>query len=116
MNTVSSVFLLSDGQDGAALPLFRNTLADVSTGIYSLHSFGFGDDHDPALMTELAKMKQGNFYYIQEVHKIDNAFVNALGALFSIAIEHVTIRLTLVAQGKFEGITISKVYGDLWRK
>lgn len=116
MNTISSIFLLSDGQDSAALPLFKNTLSDATPGIYSLHSFGFGDDHDPHLMTEMAKIKQGNFYYIQQLNKIDEAFVNALGALISIAIENITIRLSLVAEGKFLGIQVSKVYGDLWKQ
>lgn len=88
---------------------------DASTGIYSLHSFGFGDDHDPNLMTEIAKIKQGNFYYIPELDKIDRAFVNALGALFSIAAEKVTVRLSLVVSGKFSSIHISKMYGDLWK-
>jgi len=31
---------------------------------FSIYSFGFGDDHDPKLMTNICKLKDGNFYFI----------------------------------------------------
>ena len=30
----------------------------------TVHSFGFGSDHDPVLMEAIAKQKDGNFYYV----------------------------------------------------
>ena len=30
----------------------------------TIHSFGFGDDHDPVLMDDIAKLNDGNFYYV----------------------------------------------------
>jgi hypothetical protein len=35
-------------------------------------------------MSEIAGIKDGNFYFIQDLKKIDEFFINALGALFSV--------------------------------
>jgi Mg-chelatase subunit ChlD len=70
VNSVSSVFLLSDGEDGT-LEECRNLLSKKSSGVYTLHSFGFGKDHDSNLLTELASQKDGNFYYIPKIEKVD---------------------------------------------
>ena len=32
---------------------------------YTIHTFGFGKDHDSKLMTDIARLKNGNFYYIE---------------------------------------------------
>ncbi len=48
LNNVTSVFLLSDGQDKGAEAKFAETLKkeENNIGIFSIHSFGFGKDHD----------------------------------------------------------------------
>jgi Mg-chelatase subunit ChlD len=49
INKVTSIFLLSDGQDKGAEQTFKNSLAaekNKELGVFSLHSFGFGSDHD----------------------------------------------------------------------
>lgn len=50
----------------------------------TIHSFGFGKDHDPELMNEIASMKDGNFYFIEDLTKLDECFIDALAALFSV--------------------------------
>lgn len=48
-NKVTSVFLLSDGQDKGAEESLRQALArpeNSELGVFSIHSFGFGTDHD----------------------------------------------------------------------
>lgn len=48
-NKVTSVFLLSDGQDGGAENQVKMALASEENkdlGVFSIHSFGFGNDHD----------------------------------------------------------------------
>lgn len=52
---------------------------------FTIHSFGFGADHDPELMVEIAKLNDGNFYYIEKLNKVDEMFMDALGGLFSVA-------------------------------
>ena len=49
MNTVTSVFLLSDGQDGGAAERFQQQLyqpENKELGAFTINSFGFGNDHD----------------------------------------------------------------------
>jgi hypothetical protein len=56
---VTSIFLLSDGleenaQDGIAKSLFHSELFDdLDNSNFSIHTFGFGKDHDPNLMTDI---------------------------------------------------------------
>jgi Mg-chelatase subunit ChlD len=48
-NKVTSVFLLSDGQDKGAENQLKAALSSEENkdlGVFSIHSFGFGTDHD----------------------------------------------------------------------
>ncbi len=48
-NSVTSIFLLSDGQDGGAAHQFAESLKrpeNKDLGVFTIHSFGFGIDHD----------------------------------------------------------------------
>jgi hypothetical protein len=86
---VSSIFLLSDGKDKT----MANCIKLLKDGHYSVHTFGFGTDFDQQFLTEVARVKGGNFYPIIQLDTIDEAFVNALGALFSVVAETVKIRI-----------------------
>jgi hypothetical protein len=57
----------------------------------------------------------GNFYFIEHVEKVDESFVDALGALFSSIASEVNICLT-VKEDKlpFTTHSIHKTYGDMW--
>jgi hypothetical protein len=46
---------------------------------FTIHSFGFGKDHDPKLMNEISKLRDGNFYFIEKLDLVDECFVDALG-------------------------------------
>ena len=46
---------------------------------YTIHSFGYGKYHDENLMMDIAKMGNGNFYYIEQLNTVDEAFANVLG-------------------------------------
>jgi len=86
-NTVTSVFLLSDGQDKGADAKINHALsvkANQELGAFSIHSFGFGTDHDEDLMTNIANTKDGAFYFIKELNTLDEAFCNALGGIISL--------------------------------
>lgn len=67
-NPVSSVFLLSDGLDNGAQQKVASSL--IGCGLqdsFTIHSFGFGSDHDPVLMNEIAKIKDGSFYFVEKI-------------------------------------------------
>lgn len=54
------------------------------TDPFTINTFGFGSDHDPLLMTEIAKLKDGNFDFIENLKEIEKMFVNILAGLFSV--------------------------------
>ena len=86
-NKATSVFLLSDGQDGSAEQAVKNALeqeTNKNLGVFSIHSFGFGTDHDESLMNKIACLRDGSFYFIKELSTLDEAFCNALGGIISL--------------------------------
>lgn len=46
---------------------------------FSLATFGFGNDHDPILMNKIANQKEGSFYFIEDLKKVDECFADSLG-------------------------------------
>src|SRR3990167_3411578 len=46
---------------------------------YTLHSFGYGDDHDAKLMQSMSERKGGNYYFVQDIKRVDECFVDCLG-------------------------------------
>lgn len=74
INKATSVFLLSDGQDKGAEHQLKEALAreeNKDIGVFSIHSFGFGMDHDEELMNKICLLKDGSFYFIKELSTLD---------------------------------------------
>ena len=113
-NPITSIFLLSDGQDDGAQYKVEESLVElgVSEGV-SINCFGFGADHDPELMADIADLRDGNFYFIEELETIDKTFVDCLGGLLSSIAQNVTLRIK-----SEEGMRISQAYGhpNMWKK
>lgn len=40
-----------------------------------IHSFGYGADHDAYVMNQIAKYREGNFYYIDNINKVFRKFI-----------------------------------------
>lgn len=76
-------------------------------------SFGFGRDHDADLMDKIASVKDGNFYFIERLETIDEAFVSALGGMLSVVGQNLEIAVENPDPEKF---SIYKTYGDAWRE
>lgn len=55
-NPVTCLFLLSDGQDGSAIEKMKTLGCDLSQE-FAIHTFGYGEDHDPKVMDEIANLK-----------------------------------------------------------
>lgn len=90
-NSVSSIFLLSDGQDGSAIHdgWTKRNLDKKLT----IHSFGYGQDHDPQLMAKIADIGDGNFYFIDKYETVDEAFVDCLGSLISTVAKDLELKI-----------------------
>ncbi|KAI4995477.1 hypothetical protein ZWY2020_035380 [Hordeum vulgare] len=116
-NAVSSVVLLSDGQDTYTMmrrrgpsgvhagnyeelvpPSFARTGAD---GDWSapIHTFGFGNDHDAAAMHVIAEATGGTFSFIENEAVIQDAFAQCIGGLLSVVVQEARIAVSCVHPG-----------------
>ncbi|KAL6903471.1 hypothetical protein ACP4OV_004284 [Aristida adscensionis] len=126
-NAVSSVILLSDGQDNYTVSLRRGsdpnyealvppsfTRAGAGAGggwSAPVHTFGFGNDHDAAAMHVVAEATGGTFSYIEDEAAIQDAFAQCIGGLLSVVVQearvrvacgHPGVRIRSVKSGRYE--------------
>jgi hypothetical protein len=125
---VSSVVLLSDGQDNytpmrqafgrgppnyAALipPYFARTDTAAGDRTAPIHTFGFGSDHDAAAMHVVAEASGGTFSFIENEAVIQDAFAQCVGGLLSVVVQearvevacvHPSVRVCSVKSGLYE--------------
>merc|ERR1740117_1423418 len=76
-NKVSSILLLTDGQDSSTRGQLPALLARAQQANCSVYAFGFGRDHDAALLSELAEQAQTPFTFVEDTDKIKEAFAGA---------------------------------------
>lgn len=69
---------LRRGNDGLAVPI---------------HTFGFGSDHDPALMNTIAEATRGTFSFIESVETIQDAFAQCIGGLLSVVVQELQVKV-----------------------
>jgi len=92
-NKVSAILLLTDGKDGSTrgrLPELLRRAAEANCAVYA---FGFGRDHDAALLSEIAEQAQTPFTFVEDTDKIREAFAGAVGGLTSIVAQKVELTL-----------------------
>lgn len=119
MNPVTSIFLLSDGLDSGAQRKVRASLANYSlSDDITINTFGFGNDHDPQLMNDIADLRDGNFYFVERLDTVDEAFVDCLGGLLSSIGQNVTIKISPEISNVLKDVEIIKAYGEaaMWSK
>ena len=118
-NSVCSMFLLSDGQHNQG-PISNELLFNgdfsITKAEYTLHSFGYGDDHDAKLMQGMSERKGGNYYYVNDISKVDECFVDCLGMITTTLATKAKLRLKLVPTPYYPEIRILKTYGSYWTK
>jgi len=59
----------------------------------ALYAFGFGSDHDAALLSDIAEQAQTPFTFVEETEKIREAFAGAVGGLTSIVAQRIELSL-----------------------
>ncbi|KAL6659910.1 hypothetical protein ACP70R_002032 [Stipagrostis hirtigluma subsp. patula] len=125
-NAVSSVILLSDGQDNcnnmhrrarSGGPTFEALVPAslVPTGAGDrpapIHTFGFGNDHDAAAMHVIAEVTGGTFSFVENEAVIQDAFAQCIGGLLTVVVQdarigiacgHPGVRIVSVKSGHYE--------------
>ncbi|XP_047338049.1 E3 ubiquitin-protein ligase WAV3-like [Impatiens glandulifera] len=107
-NPVASIIFLSDGCDTYTVNNQRsnnNMAAGYDQLIPSsirpgenrpsvpIHTFGFGSDHDPALMNTVAEATRGTFSFVESVDTIQDAFAQCIGGLLSVVVQELQVKV-----------------------
>ncbi|RWW38943.1 hypothetical protein BHE74_00055785 [Ensete ventricosum] len=111
-NPVCSILLLSDGQDtytfsssgsGArrSQPDFKVLVPSSihSSTAVSVHSFGFGADHDSAAMHAIAEISGGTFSFIESEGVLQDAFAQCIGGILSVVVQEMRLGVECVHPG-----------------
>ena len=108
---VKSLMLLSDGNDNDYNDVeIAEGLKKLTKGFnlsFTLHTFGYGEDYDPKIMSRLASLRDGSFYMIEQLDKVQDCFVNALGGCMSVMYSELKLKVKTLK----EDMKIKKVFG-----
>ncbi|XP_076957605.1 E3 ubiquitin-protein ligase WAV3-like [Bidens hawaiensis] len=109
-NPVSSMILLSDGQDTytSISPRKTGSKTDYQTLLPSsmqckkdetcipIHTFGFGMDHDASAMHSISEHSGGMFSFIEAENVMQDAFAQCIGGLLSVVVQELRVEVECV--------------------
>lgn len=93
-NKVSAILLLTDGQDGSTRSSLPSLVARASHANCAMYAFGFGADHDAALLSEVSEQAQTPFTFVEDTEHIREAFAGAVGGLTSVVAQGIELNLS----------------------
>lgn len=100
INQVTSVLLLTDGVDNngdTAMGRLEKVFAKydkIITSTYTIHTFGYGADHQADLLNSISQKKSGGFYFVEKEASIPQIFSDCLGEMMSIVADSIFIELS----------------------
>ncbi|CAD8150582.1 unnamed protein product [Paramecium octaurelia] len=100
-NNVSSVLLLSDGQDNFAPQQIQIQLKQLDEEF---------TEYDAALIASI-QLENRSFYFVQNISLLDEFFLDALGGLKSVVCEKLQVTVNLKLPEILNGLNISKTHG-----
>ncbi|CAL4924989.1 unnamed protein product [Urochloa decumbens] len=120
-NAVAAMILLSDGHDTVLAPRCGNknyaslvppAFASTATRPGPIHTFGFGANHDPALMHAVAAATGGTFSFVKDEAAVQDAFARCVGGLLSVAVQEARIAVSCLHRGVRVQEVKSGAYGS----
>ena len=115
-NSVTACFLLSDGAHNQG-PLDLDILFGAEPeGLeeYTVSTFGYGESHNPKILQNIAELKKGSYYYIDDISKVKECFLDNLAIVTSILAKNLEIEVKLTPTRLFPEIRFERVYGPYW--
>ncbi|KAH3761132.1 ring zinc finger and vwf domain family protein [Pelomyxa schiedti] len=94
---VASVLLFTDGLANSGLTKSAEIIPALATplslikGQTTIFTFGFGADHDPVLLRDIANAGHGMYYYIENTEKIPGSFADCIGGLLSVCAQNISL-------------------------
>tara|TARA_B110000208_G_scaffold136943_1_gene165449 strand:- start:21 stop:2057 length:2037 start_codon:yes stop_codon:yes gene_type:complete len=105
---IRAVLLFTDGHANAGITETASVLAsltaqlpassDASTSSIKVHTMGFGDDHDPAMLSSIADVGGGTFYHISTVELISLALAQCVGDLLYVVAQNTKLTISTAAR------------------
>lgn len=92
-NKVSAILLLTDGQDRSCRSHLPELLARAQAANCAVYTFGFGKDHDAALLSDMAEQAHTPFTFVEDANNIREAFAGAVGGLTSMIAQNVELSI-----------------------
>lgn len=89
------VFLMTDGLPnvGVSTPDGLVNMVKNRPEKVTLSTFGYGNDHDPELLTSMAKAGKGNFYFIKTIDECPSVFGRELGGLLTCSAQNIKVKI-----------------------
>lgn len=118
-NQVTGILLLSDGHDNqwwrkggpVVDKFFEEWTPKLKDHPYTIHTYGYGADHDADIMDQIAKLNGGAFHYVHDIANVSDSFADYLGGLCSVIGRDAKIDLKLNMTDLFPEIRFKKTYG-----
>lgn len=90
------------------------TQLDLDTNIpISLHTFGYGTDHNEELLQNMANATEGGTYYFVEDDKsVGVAFGDAIGGVVSVVAQNAVVQVQVPPAAAAMGVKIDKIHHD----
>uniref|UniRef100_A0A7S1DBC7 VWFA domain-containing protein n=1 Tax=Cyclophora tenuis TaxID=216820 RepID=A0A7S1DBC7_CYCTE len=118
-NDVRTVFLLTDGHANEGITseqgitqLARGCFSDQQPPI-TMHCFGYGSDHNEALLLAISNATQGGtYYFVENDSGVVTAFGDALGGVLSVVSQNTTLRITVPKEASEFGVSIIEVHHE----
>lgn len=111
MDSTCRVIMFTDGLPNVGVQDPEGLVALLKSNISgntSLSTFGFGDDHNSALLTQMAEVGKGSYAYIKNPDDALGAFARELGGLLSCYGQNLKFHIEPVA-----GVEITEVLSDV---
>ena len=106
-DSLKSIYFLSDGDESESTKvedLIKRYPSDLN---FTITTFGYGVDHNAKVMDRVAKIRNGDFHPVTDIHKIEEVITLALRGLQSILYENVKIKLKKLGD---YGVDVSNFY------
>jgi hypothetical protein len=81
----------NDKKDSISISLLP--LNSLNSNSFTINTFGYGNDHDAKLMMNISRLSDGNFYYVDDIHLIDESFLGCLAGLVSVIAQDLTLTI-----------------------
>jgi len=97
---IASVLMMTDGlanQGISSTPAILEAVTAKRASMqetFSIYTFGFGADHNAALLRSLSELGSGMYYYIDEPTRIPESIADCFGGLVSVVAQNLSVQLT----------------------